>query len=113
MACLCCRGVSPAIVIGHSMGGKVALEYLKQCAEGRSTLVAPKHVWVLDSQPGEVPEGTMSDVDQVLQAVKVCPTQEALLKQEQSSSQVHRVHDASAALHASQPGYAHCGPAMQ
>lgn len=70
------------MVCGHSLGGKVALEYLSQTASGGS-VSAPCEVWVLDSQPGEVQPGMVPDVDLVLEAVKVrprptCPEKHAL-----------------------------------
>ncbi|KAF3778215.1 ABHD11 protein [Nymphaea thermarum] len=47
---------SPDVVIGHSMGGKVALEFLASCARGDygESVVLPKQLWVLDSVPHEV-----------------------------------------------------------
>lgn len=39
----------PNVVVGHSFGGKVALNYLEDCEkEGHPT---PEHTWVLDSIP--------------------------------------------------------------
>ncbi|CAK0809847.1 unnamed protein product [Prorocentrum cordatum] len=43
------------LVIGHSFGGKVALEVARQL-HARGGLDAPLHAWVLDSVPGLVPE---------------------------------------------------------
>ena len=67
-----CRGHSPEVVCGHSLGGKVALEYLVQTSEPSSSVRPPLHTWVCDSQPGLVAEGLVSDVDKVIQAVKAC-----------------------------------------
>jgi alpha-beta hydrolase superfamily lysophospholipase len=69
---MCFRGHSPEIVCGHSMGGKVVLEYIKQTAGHHGAVRAPQHAWVLDSQPGEVPAGMVPDVERVLEAIEVC-----------------------------------------
>jgi surfactin synthase thioesterase subunit len=37
------KGAAPEVVIGHSLGGKVVLEYVKQIAQQRC-LERPKHV---------------------------------------------------------------------
>lgn len=42
-------GVAPHVIMGHSFGGKVALEYLKQAMAHGWHL--PRHFWVLDSLP--------------------------------------------------------------
>ncbi|KAI3514267.1 hypothetical protein L1887_12587 [Cichorium endivia] len=46
----------PDVVIGHSLGGKVALQYALSCAHGDygDSAQLPKQVWVLDSVPGKV-----------------------------------------------------------
>ncbi|KAL4571604.1 hypothetical protein LXL04_018367 [Taraxacum kok-saghyz] len=46
----------PDVVIGHSMGGKVALQYALSCAHGDygDSAQVPKQVWALDSVPGKV-----------------------------------------------------------
>jgi surfactin synthase thioesterase subunit len=65
------RGHWPEVVCGHSMGGKVALEYIQQVAAESGGARLPQHVWVLDSQPGAVPADMVPDVNRVLAAVKV------------------------------------------
>ncbi|KAG8501153.1 hypothetical protein CXB51_003232 [Gossypium anomalum] len=47
---------SPDVVIGHSMGGKVALQFAKSCGnrDYGENVKLPKQLWVLDSVPGEV-----------------------------------------------------------
>ena len=40
---------APDVLIGHSLSGKVVLDYLKKTA---GTKEAPKHAWILDSLPG-------------------------------------------------------------
>lgn len=67
----CRPGTAPLAVVGHSLGGKVALEVLAQMQIARMAL--PKQTWVLDSQPGAVPAevDARTGVVQVLQAVKV------------------------------------------
>jgi pimeloyl-ACP methyl ester carboxylesterase len=52
----------PALVIGHSFGGKVALEYARQ---GASAL---EQVWALDSNPGVQRENR--EVDSVIRAIR-------------------------------------------
>ncbi|KAJ6796600.1 protein ABHD11 [Iris pallida] len=46
----------PDVVVGHSMGGKVALEFAASLARGEygESAVLPKQLWILDSVPGEV-----------------------------------------------------------
>jgi hypothetical protein len=56
------------------MGGKVALEYLKQAADASNGVAVPKHLWVLDSQPGTVAPDMVPDVTRVLEAVQVWGT---------------------------------------
>lgn len=66
-----CRGRAPEVVCGHSMGGKVVLEYLTQTVQPDALVSRPEHVWVLDSQPGRVRDNVATDVDRVLRAVQV------------------------------------------
>lgn len=47
-----CGGRAPDVVIGHSLGGKVALDLARQLES--TELGAPAVVWVLDSWPGYV-----------------------------------------------------------
>uniref|UniRef100_A0A061S9H1 Alpha beta hydrolase domain-containing protein 11-like n=1 Tax=Tetraselmis sp. GSL018 TaxID=582737 RepID=A0A061S9H1_9CHLO len=61
----------PDVILGHSLGGKVVLEYLKQAAGTREP-GAPKQAWVLDSVPGTVP-GDSCAVHGVLSSVKEIP----------------------------------------
>lgn len=68
-----CRS-HPDLVLAHSMGGKVALEYVKvraALAPDAETRVKPQNVWILDSQPGTVGPDLMPDVTRVLHAVQV------------------------------------------
>lgn len=62
-------------MIGHSMGGKVVLEYVKQLAAAPGTLPLPKQVWVLDARPGRVDEhsGVVQSVNRVLHAIQSVP----------------------------------------
>jgi pimeloyl-ACP methyl ester carboxylesterase len=63
----------PDAVLGHSMGGKVALQFAKSCSNGDygDSVQLPKQVWVLDSVPGKVridnSEGEVEKVLKVLQ----------------------------------------------
>lgn len=54
----------PALVIGHSFGGKVALEYARQGAG------ALEQVWALDSNPGAQGENDHLEVDSVIRAIR-------------------------------------------
>ncbi|KAK9290385.1 hypothetical protein L1049_008554 [Liquidambar formosana] len=67
----------PDVVIGHSMGGKVALQYTESCARGDygESVALPKQLWVLDSVPGEVnPENSDGEVEKVLQTLQSLPS---------------------------------------
>ncbi|MCL7031442.1 hypothetical protein MKW94_012873 [Papaver nudicaule] len=68
----------PDVVIGHSMGGKVALQYAQSCARGEygASATLPKQLWVLDSVPGEVnPEESDGEVEKVLQTLQSLPSE--------------------------------------
>jgi len=58
---------APSVVIGHSLGGKVALEYSKLAT------TAATQVWSLDSVPGKVLGGDVHGVQEVLDAVRRLP----------------------------------------
>ncbi|CAM6099055.1 unnamed protein product [Calypogeia fissa] len=66
---------SPEMVISHSMGGKVALDYGRKSAQGEYGDVAPpKQLWVLDSVPGKVPmRNSEGEVEQVLSTIQSLP----------------------------------------
>lgn len=61
-------GDEPALVIGHSFGGKVALEFARQ---GLSSALA--QVWVLDSLPGAPADPGDSEITRVIAAVRSVP----------------------------------------
>ncbi|XP_071719978.1 uncharacterized protein [Rutidosis leptorrhynchoides] len=66
----------PDVVLGHSMGGKVALQYAMSCASGDygTSAKLPKQLWVLDSVPGIVnPEETSGEVEKVLETLQSLP----------------------------------------
>lgn len=66
-------GAEPRVLIGHSFGGKVSIEYARQHAE-RGTASALEQVWVLDAVPGAQPDGEQnSEVAEVLAAVRAVP----------------------------------------
>jgi esterase len=60
-------GRAPDVVIGHSFGGKVALEYARQGASGLS------QAWALDSVPGAQAESEGSEILRVISAVRAVP----------------------------------------
>ncbi len=61
------RGASPRVVIGHSFGGKVAVEYARQ---GSPEL---EQVWVLDAVVGAQPEHETGEIAAVMHAVRSVP----------------------------------------
>ncbi|KAF6165870.1 hypothetical protein GIB67_012767 [Kingdonia uniflora] len=67
----------PDVVIGHSLGGKVALQYAQSCANGDygENSVLPKQLWVLDSVPGKVSSVESSgEVEKVLETLQSLPS---------------------------------------
>lgn len=58
-------GQGPAMVIGHSLGGKVALDYVRQKACG---LDMPRQVWSLDTNPGRL-TSDLGDVALVMDSI--------------------------------------------
>eukprot|EP00850_Spirogloea_muscicola_P010176 SM000059S18653 [mRNA] locus=s59:99109:100450:- [translate_table: standard] len=78
----------PEVIIGHSLGGKVALEYSRASAKPPNgfKLAPPQQVWVLDSVPGQVEQETADgDVERVVSMLKsfppVIPSRRWLLQQ--------------------------------
>ncbi|XP_047334893.1 protein ABHD11 [Impatiens glandulifera] len=66
----------PDAVIGHSMGGKVALQFAESCVNGDygQSAQVPKQLWVLDSVPGKVNhEDVDGEVEKVLQTLQGLP----------------------------------------
>jgi pimeloyl-ACP methyl ester carboxylesterase len=65
-------GAEPSVLIGHSFGGKVSIEYARQNAVRAAG--ALEQVWVLDAVPGAQPDGEQnSEVAQVIAAVRAVP----------------------------------------
>lgn len=60
-------GRQPEVLIGHSFGGKVALEYARQGSE------ALRQVWVLDAVPGAQDGGDETEIALVIRAVRSVP----------------------------------------
>ncbi|PSS15908.1 hypothetical protein CEY00_Acc13401 [Actinidia chinensis var. chinensis] len=58
----------PDVILGHSMGGKVALQFTESCARGDygESAQLPKQLWVLDSVPGIVKAESGGEVEKVL-----------------------------------------------
>ncbi|XP_010515726.1 PREDICTED: protein ABHD11-like isoform X2 [Camelina sativa] len=60
----------PDVVIGHSLGGKVALQFMESCVRGDY-----EQLWVLDSVPGEVnAEKSDGEVEKVLKTLQSLPS---------------------------------------
>ncbi len=76
---LCAWSLPVAAIIGHSFGGKVALELLRQgwnpiLAKDRRTLVPLSHVMTIDSNPGPgTPDLTADSAPAVLQLLQQLP----------------------------------------
>jgi pimeloyl-ACP methyl ester carboxylesterase len=78
-------GRPPEVLVGHSMGGKTALEVVRQLALPNAPQMGqPKHVWVLDARPTAVHSSSSGgggggvdaptqDVLNVLEAVRSVP----------------------------------------
>jgi pimeloyl-ACP methyl ester carboxylesterase len=60
-------GEAPKVLIGHSFGGKVALEYARQGAPELA------QAWVLDSVPGAQSATDDSEISRVIAAVRAVP----------------------------------------
>ena len=75
-------GATPSVLIGHSFGGKVAIECARQLSGGAEVSGGAadpaqphlRQVWVLDAVPGEQPDGEQnSEVAAVIRAVRAVP----------------------------------------
>ncbi|CAI9097694.1 OLC1v1034164C2 [Oldenlandia corymbosa var. corymbosa] len=67
----------PDVVVGHSMGGKVALHFAQSCARGDygSHVRLPRLLWILDSLPVKVnAEDSDGEVEKVLQTLQGLPS---------------------------------------
>ncbi|KDP37331.1 hypothetical protein JCGZ_06785 [Jatropha curcas] len=67
----------PDVVIGHSLGGKVALQFAQSCARGDygDSVALPKQLWVLDSVPGEASmKNSDGEVEKVLKTLQSLPS---------------------------------------
>jgi len=72
-----CGWTWPDVVVGHSMGGKVALDFAESCSRGvyGESAVLPKQLWVLDSVPGQVvTDNSDGEVERVLQTLASLPS---------------------------------------
>lgn len=73
-------GAEPSVLIGHSFGGKVSIEYARLFSQDHApegaeqASVALRQVWVLDAVPGEQLDGEQnSEVSHVIAAVRSVP----------------------------------------
>nr|GLL24708.1 protein ABHD11 [Ipomoea trifida] len=67
----------PDVVIGHSLGGKVTLQFAQSCSRGDygQSAQLPKQLWILDSVPGKVgQENSDGEVEKVLQTLQSLPS---------------------------------------
>ncbi|HVZ32944.1 MAG TPA: alpha/beta hydrolase [Polyangiaceae bacterium] len=64
-------GQNPELLIGHSFGGKVAIEYARQLATPPQENQL-RQVWVLDAVPGPL-SGGQSEIENVIRAVRAVP----------------------------------------
>jgi pimeloyl-ACP methyl ester carboxylesterase len=62
---------APELIVGHSFGGKVALEYTRQ----HGALL--RQVWALDSNPGAATESAHREVDSVIRTTRAVPMPQA------------------------------------
>ncbi|XP_002969815.2 protein ABHD11 [Selaginella moellendorffii] len=65
----------PDVLVGHSMGGKVTLEFAKSSMERKyGSMTVPRQLWVLDSVVGEVPiKNEEGEVESVLETIRTLP----------------------------------------
>lgn len=66
--------VSPRVLIGHSFGGKVAMQFALHAEQSKLPGAAKlEQIWVLDSVPGAQAETEDSEVSHVIRAVRSVP----------------------------------------
>lgn len=69
-------GGPPSVVIGHSFGGKVAIEYARSVASGAGGVAVAEalvQVWALDAVPGPQSQDGRSEIEHVMRAVRAAP----------------------------------------
>lgn len=68
-------GAAPEVVMGHSFGGKVAIEYARLAGEASDPRAreALAQVWVLDAVPGPRSGEGASEIERVISAVRSVP----------------------------------------
>ncbi|KAI3772465.1 hypothetical protein L6452_03651 [Arctium lappa] len=71
------NGSWPDVVIGHSLGGKVALQYALSCAQGHygDSAQLPKQLWVLDAMPGKIENSNYEELGKALHTLQTLPSQ--------------------------------------
>ncbi|KAJ9548335.1 hypothetical protein OSB04_020878 [Centaurea solstitialis] len=71
------NGDWPDVVIGHSLGGKVALQYVLSCAQGDygDSAKLPKQLWVLDAIPGKIENKShYEELGKILHSLQTLPS---------------------------------------
>ncbi|KAK9917204.1 hypothetical protein WJX75_001833 [Coccomyxa subellipsoidea] len=64
-------GRVPKAMLGHSLGGKIVLEFLRQSSQEGHEL--PQQVWVLDSPVGRWTSNVLTDTDKVINEILNIP----------------------------------------
>jgi len=76
------KNSSPVGVVGHSFGGRVALEYLDLLLDenARREVCAPKSAWILDSVPGHAHSGVRNVIRAVSSVPQPIPSKKELVQ---------------------------------
>jgi pimeloyl-ACP methyl ester carboxylesterase len=82
-------GKQPKVLLGHSFGGKVCLQYAQQHAEAGGM----EQVWLLDSNPTQLRLDENSEVHQVLTAARSVATPISTRKDVAEAMRAHGLPD--------------------